>query len=180
MGQWAHRSLGQLELNACEPVAAEEALRASYQVLVEMDLKGSLSESCVLLGDALLSQGRIDEAAEMLASTKEEWASGDASTEAPRLAVQARLLAAEGKAAEARATSEQALRLVRSTDWTCLHADVLLAAVEVLRAGGPENEEAADAALREAVRIAAGKGYEAAVARARAVDETAAEPARSS
>ncbi len=178
MGQWANRSLGQLELNACEPAAAEQALRASYEVLVEMGLNGSLSESCVLLADALLTQGRLEDAAEMLDEVKDEWVSGDASTEAPRLAVRARLLAAEGHAAESQAVAEQALRLVRSTDWTCLHADVLLATVEVLRAGGAEKHDAAEAALREAVRIAAGKGYEAAVAKARALDETAAAPAR--
>ena len=39
-------------------------------------------------------------------------------------------------------------------------------------------QKAAEAALREAVRIAAGKGYEAAVAQARALDETAAAASR--
>jgi hypothetical protein len=88
------------------------------------------------------------------------------------------LLAAEGHGAAAQAKAEEALRLVRGTDWRCLHADVLLATVEVLRAAGPEGHEAAEAALREAVRIAAAKGYEAAVAKARALDETAAAAAR--
>ena len=38
MAQWSKRSLGQLELAAGEPVAAERALRESWDVLVEMGL----------------------------------------------------------------------------------------------------------------------------------------------
>ena len=54
-----------------------------------MGLKSSLGETAVPLAEALYAQGRLDEADETLKAVKEEWASGDASVDAPRLAVRA-------------------------------------------------------------------------------------------
>ena len=96
MAQWSKRNLGHLELAAGDPAAAERVLRDSWDVLVEMGLNSSLGETAVPLAEALHAQGRDEEANETLKAVKDEWASGDASIAAPRLAVRARLQAADG------------------------------------------------------------------------------------
>ena len=99
MAQWSKRNLGHLELAAGDPAAAERVLRDSWDVLVEMGLDSSLGETAVPLAEALHAQGRDGDANETLKAVKDEWASGDASIAAPRLAVRARLQAADGFAA---------------------------------------------------------------------------------
>src|SRR6185295_1267448 len=120
MAQWSKRSLGRVELAAGNPEAAEQALRSSHDVLAEMGLKGSLGEAAVPLADALYQQGRHDEATKMLETVTDELASGDASIEAPRLCVRAKLFAAQGWHEHAERAARRALRLVQRTDWSCL------------------------------------------------------------
>jgi class 3 adenylate cyclase len=159
MAQWSRRSMGHVELLSGDAVAAEQALRASYRVLEEMGLKSSLGEAAVPLAEALLEQGRQEEAAAMLETVKEDWASGDASVEAPRLAVRAKVFAAQGWDKHADRAAVRALRLVRRTDWACLQADALLAHALVLMSSGREPE--AVASLRGAIALAASKEYSA-------------------
>ena len=113
------------------------------------------------------SRGRYAEATDTLRSVKEEWASGDASIDAPRLAVRAKLLAAEGLDIQAERAVERALRLVDRTDWACLQADTLLTHAEVLGAAGRLGD--AEPSLRKALQIAETKGYAVAEDRARAL-----------
>jgi class 3 adenylate cyclase/tetratricopeptide (TPR) repeat protein len=174
MAQWSQRSLGNVELAAGEPQAAEQALRSSYEVLDEMGLKSSLGETAIPLADALARQGRDEQARRMLETVDEHWAS-DASIEAPRLAVRARLLAAEGWDRHAERAAQRALRLVRRTDWSCLQAEILLTHAEVLAAGN--RGDVAAAALREALEVAGRKGYAAASLRATAELERLGAPA---
>jgi hypothetical protein len=166
MAQWSKRSLGCLELVAGDARAAEAALRSSYDVLVEMGLNSSLGETAVPLADALLEQGRRQEASEVLDVVKEDWVSGDASTEAPRLAMRAKLFAAQGWDEHADRAIRRALRLVEQMDWRCLRADTLLAHAEVLRLGGHDDE--ALASVREAAEVAQAKDYVAAERKAAA------------
>jgi class 3 adenylate cyclase/tetratricopeptide (TPR) repeat protein len=165
MAQWSRRSLGQLELAAGDAKAAERALRESEAVLIEMGLRSSLGETVVPLAAALLAQGRYDDAAESLRSVKEEWASGDASVDAPRLALRAKLLANEGLDVQAERAVGRSLRLVEKTDWVCLQADTLLAQAEILRLADRLAEAAPG--LRRVVEIAEAKGYAVALATAR-------------
>jgi class 3 adenylate cyclase len=169
MAQWARRSLGKLEIAAGDAAAAERALRASYEVLDEMGLKGSMGETAVPLADTLFEQGRHAEAESLLEAVKEGSASDDASIDAPLLAVRAKLYAAQGWQDHADRSIRRALRLVRGTDWRCLQAETLLAAAEVLRL----TARAGDAVpvLREAREIAREKGYAAAERRAGAALE---------
>ena len=85
----------------------------------------------------------------------------------PRLAVRAKLFAAQGWDEHAERAIRRALRLVRRTDWRCLQADTLLAQGEVLRLAGREDE--AIPSVREAAEVARPKGYVAAERRAAAV-----------
>jgi class 3 adenylate cyclase/tetratricopeptide (TPR) repeat protein len=166
MAQWSKQSLGRLELAAGDFRAAEAALRTSYEVLLEMGLRSTLGETAVPLADALHEQGRGQEASELLEAVKDDWVSGDASTEAPRLAVRAKLFAARGWDEHADRAIRRALRLVRRTDWRCLQVDTLLAHAEVLRLAGLQDE--AIASVHEAVGVAQAKNYVAAEQRAAA------------
>jgi tetratricopeptide (TPR) repeat protein len=174
MAQWSRRTLGHLELWAQEPRAAEATLRSSYEVLSEMGLHSSLGETAVPLADALYRQGRLEEAERMLDAVKDDWAEGDASVEAPRLAVRAKLLAARGWEEHAERSARRALALVRKTDWACFQVDTLLAYAEVMRSAGRTDE--ASRMLGEALQIAAGKGYEAGARIVRSVMEQLPEP----
>jgi class 3 adenylate cyclase/tetratricopeptide (TPR) repeat protein len=176
MAQWSQRNLGHLELAAGDPQAAESALRKSWDVLTEMGLNSSLGETAVPLAEALHAQGRDEQANETLRVVKEEWASGDVSVSAPRLAVRARLLAAEGWAKLALETAERAVRIVRRTDWLCLRADALIAHAEVARLAG-EYDAAAESAA-EALRVSEEKGYRVGLARAQVEAEQIGEPIR--
>jgi hypothetical protein len=158
MASWSERSLGRMELAAGDSRAAERALRRSHDVLSDMGLNSTLGEAAIPLADALYHQGRHEDADRLLETVREEWASGDVSIEAPRLAVRAKLFAARGWDQHAERVALRALRLVRRTDWACLRADVLLAYAEVLRLAGKDDE----AILREALGVAEGKGYAAA------------------
>jgi class 3 adenylate cyclase/tetratricopeptide (TPR) repeat protein len=170
MAQWSQQSLGRLELAAGDLAAAEAALRTSYEVLLEMGLRSTLGESAVPLADALHELGRRQEASDLLEAVKDDWVSGDASIEAPRLAVRAKLFAAQGWDEHADRAIRRALRLVRRTDWRCLQADTLLAHAEVSRLAGREDE--AIASVGEAVAVAHAKDYGAAERRAAAQLET--------
>jgi class 3 adenylate cyclase/tetratricopeptide (TPR) repeat protein len=160
MAAWSERSLGRMELAAGDSRAAERALRRSYDVLSDMGLNSTLGEAAIPLADALYRQGRHEDADRLLETVREEWASGDVSIEAPRLAVRAKLFAARGWDQHASRIALRALRLVRRTDWACLRADVLLAYAEVLRLSGKDDD--AVPILREALGVAEGKGYAAA------------------
>jgi hypothetical protein len=149
-----------MELAAGDSRAAERALRRSYDLLSEMGLNSSLGETAIPLADALYHQGRHEEAESLLETVKEEWASGDVSIEAPRLAMRAKLFAVQGWDQHAERVALRALRLVRRTDWACLRADVLLAYAEALRLSA--RDEDAVPILREALGVAEGKGYAAA------------------
>ena len=166
MAQWSKRSLGQVELAAGDLPAAEVALRWSYDVLEAMGLKSTIGETVVPLADVLQAQGRRQEADDLLEGVADGWVSGDVSTEAPRLAVRAKLFAAQGWHEHADRAIRRALRLVRRTDWRCLLADMLLAQGEVLRLAG--REEDAAASVREAAQVAEAKDYVAAQQRAAA------------
>ena len=118
------------------------------------------------LADALFEQGRAEEADALLEAVKDDWASGDASIEAPRLAVRAKLYAAQGWDEHADRSIRRALRLVQDTDWRCLQADVLLAQAAVLALTGRDHD--AVPGLREALALASAKGYAAGERRAAA------------
>ncbi len=170
MAQWARRSLGKLEIAAGDARAAERALRSSYEVLDEMGLKGSLGETAVPLADALFEQSRNEEADALLEAVKEDCATGDASIEAPLLAVRAKLYAAQGWQEHADRSIRRALVLVRGMDWRCLQADTLLANAEVLQLTARPDD--AVPVLREAHALAQQKGYAAAERRAAGALET--------
>jgi class 3 adenylate cyclase/tetratricopeptide (TPR) repeat protein len=176
MAEWSKRSLGRLELWCGNLPAAENLLRSSYDVLSEMGLEASLGEAAIPLADVLYREGRYQEATRFIESVKDDWASGDVSVEAPRLAVRAKLFANQGWDKHAERTSLRALRLIRRTDWACLQVDALLAHAEVL--GLANRADEVIPILEEALPIARSKGYAiAALQTERRLEELGREPA---
>ena len=98
MSQWSKRSRGRMELAAGDAVAAERALRESWEVLTQMGLQSSLGETAVPLAEALYAQGRFDEADATLKALNEDWA---ARRKRQRSAARAARQAARGRRVDA-------------------------------------------------------------------------------
>ena len=71
-----------VELLAGDPAAAERTLRRGYATLEEMGDRALLSTTAAFLGQALLAQGRADEAEELAATSAELAADDDLITQA--------------------------------------------------------------------------------------------------
>ena len=165
MSQWSKRSRGRMELAAGDPVAAERALRESWDVLTQMGLQSSLGETAVPLAEALLRagplrRGRLD--AEGAQGGVGERRRGSQRSSARRAGEAAR---GGGWTRLAEETADRALRVVRPMDWLCLQVDALLAHADVMQSAGRQPD--ALASTEEALRIAEAKGYEAAAITAR-------------
>ena len=108
--------------------------------------------------EALLAQGRDDEAAELVADARQADAGDAVAPKVRARCAHARLLARRGEGSHAEALSGEAVELTRDTDDLDLQGDAWLALAEVA-----ENHEAAAEALRRFER----KGNLVSAARAR-------------
>jgi class 3 adenylate cyclase/tetratricopeptide (TPR) repeat protein len=145
-----------VELLAGDPVAAEAELRRDYEVLEAMGETYARSTIAALLGHALWAQGRPDEAAGYARISKGLADEDDVYSQALWRTVEAKYLAREGKAEEARTLANEALGLLESTVDIELRADALMDTAEVLRLSGLENEQGPH--LREALALYRQKG----------------------
>jgi class 3 adenylate cyclase/tetratricopeptide (TPR) repeat protein len=87
----------------------EEVLRESYEMLERMGLKIDLSTIAAHLGDAVLRQGRLDEAERLSVDSEEFGASDDLYNEMSWRRLRAKVLAARGEFVGARALARQAV-----------------------------------------------------------------------
>jgi tetratricopeptide (TPR) repeat protein len=140
---------GETERLAGDPVAAERYLRAGYELLEETGETGVASTNAALLADALLEQGRYDEADWFAARCRELSSSDDAASQSLWRAVRAKLLARQGRLQEAEALARQAVEIMEATDSLSHQADVRVALAFVLQAAGRGGEaaEALEAAI---------------------------------
>ena len=143
--------LGIIELFAGNPVEAERALREGYERLGELGALGNRATTATLLAEALLRQGRDEEAEEVLDVADEIAQPDDNDPQVRSRAVRAQILARRGHLAEAERPAREAVEIAAQTDFTVLHGDALLALAEVLRASGEAAE--AKAALHEALTL---------------------------
>jgi class 3 adenylate cyclase/tetratricopeptide (TPR) repeat protein len=126
----------------------EQALREGYAILERMEEKGFLSTSAAYLGEAVLRQGRFDEAERYSAISQELGASDDLLNEAVWRALRAKVLAARGDFEQAESLARAAVEIAASTDYLDLRAATWLDLAEILRAArSPELEAAASEAL---------------------------------
>jgi predicted ATPase/class 3 adenylate cyclase/DNA-binding winged helix-turn-helix (wHTH) protein len=154
-----------VELLAGDPVAAERILRQGYAALEEMGDRALLSTTAAFLGQALLAQGR-DEEAERLAETSAELAADDdVITQVVWRSVRARCLAGRGRLDEAERLARDAVTLAETTDFLNQRADALVDLGIVL--GRLSRNEDAQAAFGESVRLYEQKGNVVAADRVR-------------
>jgi class 3 adenylate cyclase/DNA-binding SARP family transcriptional activator/tetratricopeptide (TPR) repeat protein len=158
---------GDIELLAGDYEAAERSLRAGLEALERMGERGYLSSVAAFLAEALYRQQRLDEAAELAARARETASEDDLWSQALSRGTGAKVLAAQGRAAEAERLAEEAVELVEATDALDLHGSALLGLAEVLLVTGRKEDAAARA--DEALALFERKGNEVSAQQARAL-----------
>jgi predicted ATPase len=173
---------GYVELLAGEAAAAEPELRASCEESERLGELGFLSSNVPLLVDAVLMQGRYDEALELTERWRAERLTvpEDVDAHAGWRRVRARALAHTGDLADAERLGREAVALLSATDYLDAHATAVADLGRVLSIAGRAEESAVTTA--EAIRLFEQKGNVAAVrtlrgrAPAEAVARSAAAP----
>jgi DNA-binding SARP family transcriptional activator len=157
--------LGEIELLADRPAAAEEALRASCAAFEEMNEGALLASRAAELAEAIYRQGRFGESERWVRVAEQHAASDDVGAQYLRRAVEAKLLARRESFADAERVAREAVAFAERTDALNNRAKVLLDLAEVLRlaAKSAEAVEPIELALEQFER----KGNVVAAARAR-------------
>jgi predicted ATPase len=157
--------LGQTELLAGDPAAAEQWLRWGYGILERMGERGLRSELAANLARALCAQGRDDEALHLAEQSGELAFRDDLYAQVERRGPLATVLARRGRRQEAERLAAEAVAMARHSDMLTMQANALLDHAGVLRLGGAA--ERAAPLLREAEALAERKGNLVARDRAR-------------
>jgi class 3 adenylate cyclase/tetratricopeptide (TPR) repeat protein len=156
-------SAGYVELLAGDAAAAEVELRAACEGTEQVGELGFLSSISYVLADAVLAQGRADEALELT----ERWhpdrltVPEDVDAHAGWRRVRAKALAHLGEIAEAERLGREAVAIMSATDYLEAHAAAVADLADVLHLAGKADEAAATSA--EALRLYEKKGNIAAV-----------------
>jgi class 3 adenylate cyclase/tetratricopeptide (TPR) repeat protein len=157
--------LARIELLADRPDAAEGAARGAAETLDGIGDRGHLVTVAPVVADALVAQGKVDEAVPFLELT-ERWAmDDDIDPQIARRRVQAKVLAHRGAGEEAVALAQEAVLIAGRTDWPQDTGMALEDLGAVLRLIGRSAE--ALPPLEEARRLYEAKGNVVSAARLR-------------
>ena len=149
---------------AGDPAAAEAYLKADSDTLDDMNDESLLSTTDAFRAQALLAQGRDEEAEHYTRLSEQRGATSDLLTQIMWRSVRARVLARRGDIEQAEALAGQAVSLGEQTDFLNTRADALLDFANILHlAGCPE---AARARAVEALDLYQQKGNSVAAVRA--------------
>ena len=156
LGSAVSHHAAMVELLAGDPVAAERLLRQGYSALEEMREKPVLSTTAAFLGQALLAQGRLEEAGQWAERSAEQAHEDDMHSQGMWRAVHASVLSARGEPADAERYAREAVAFAERTDDTNTIADahVVLGGVLALR----RDTEVARAELSRAIELYERKG----------------------
>ena len=127
---------GLVELLSGDDARAEATLRDGYEELERIGEKGYFSTVACLLAEAVVGQGRVEDARAIARTAAEAATKDDVASQVGWRAVEARALVAEGSQTEAGAVAREAVRLAEETDFLFLRAEALTALADVLAAGG--------------------------------------------
>jgi class 3 adenylate cyclase/tetratricopeptide (TPR) repeat protein len=152
---------GRVELLADELAAAEREIRRDYEQLVAIGEHYVASTLAGLLAEAVLRQGRLDEALELTRAAESDSADDDVESQNLWRRIRARILVAmhdgeHGHVPDTVQLVDHALALAMTTDSPVLRANTLLDRAEVLRAAGRPDEARLD--LASALRLFEAKG----------------------
>ena len=156
--------LGQVELLAGDPAAAERWLRWGGGILERMGERGLRAEMTANLARALAAQGRDDEAIEQATLSGELAVRDDLYAQVERRGPLAAVLARRGQLEEAERMAAEAVQLGADSDMLGMQAAALLDLAGVLRLAGRRAEVAPLA--RRALELAERKGHTVAAAQA--------------
>jgi len=145
-----------VEFLAGDDAAAERLLRRDFDALTAIGERYYLSSVAGLLAHSVERQGRVDEAEEISRIAEEMSAPDDVDAQAIWRGARARVLARRGRHAEAEALAREAVEMRGRVDTLLDRVDAFLDLAEVLKRAG--DRPGADAALREALAGASGKG----------------------
>jgi tetratricopeptide (TPR) repeat protein len=156
LGSAVSHHAAMVELLAGDPVAAERLLRQGYAALEEMGEKVVLSTTAAFLGQALLAQGRHDEAWRCAELSAEQAPEDDMHSQSMWRAVRASVLSARDEPEEAERYAREAVAFAERTDDTNTIADahVVLGGVLARHA----DAEAACAELSRGIELYERKG----------------------
>jgi class 3 adenylate cyclase/tetratricopeptide (TPR) repeat protein len=163
--------LGQVELLAGDPAAAERWLRWGAGILEGMGEQALRSDLTASLARALAAQGRDDDAVQAATLSGELAVRDDLYAPVERRGPLAVVLARQGRLAEAERLAAEAVAMLRDSDMLGMQAIALLDLAAVLRRAGRAGE--AEPLLREALELAERKGHVVAARQARELLMTA-------
>jgi predicted ATPase/class 3 adenylate cyclase len=156
LGSAVSHHAAMVELLAGDPVAAEHLLRQGYAALEEMGEKPVLSTTAAFLGQALLAQGRHEEAGRWAELSAEHAHEDDMHSQSMWRAVHASVLSARGEPADAERHAREAVAFAERTDDTNTIADAHVVLGGVLAKRGDTG--AARAELGRAIELYERKG----------------------
>jgi class 3 adenylate cyclase/tetratricopeptide (TPR) repeat protein len=167
--RWAGTAIahGIGNLSIGEPRRAEEVFRESLAVLEELGEKGYLSTIAYGLADALLEQGRFDEAEEFTRLSEVTTASDDIASLTGWRRSRALVLAAQGELDEAERLLRESIDFASRSDSLMQSGEVARALAAVLKELGRTDEARAEA--KRAADLYARKGMDSSAARATAL-----------
>jgi len=147
---------GTIELLAGRPEAAEASIRRGYEIFASARELGTLSTAAALLAEALVEQGRDEEAETYLRVAEEAGAEDDFATQTAWRRVQARILARRGEHERAEKLAREAVAAAEDSDYLLMRGDAHRDLGRVLRESGRRAE--AVGAFAEARRLYDEKG----------------------
>ncbi|HET7128415.1 MAG TPA: adenylate/guanylate cyclase domain-containing protein [Gaiellaceae bacterium] len=157
---------GEVELLAGDFAAAETSLRRMYDELIAASDYGHLASVSYLLAEAVLGQGRIEEALELTAGVDAMTVPEDVDAQAGWRRVRAKALANQGAIEEAVQLAREAAAIGARTEYYEVRAASVAALGEVLRLA---QSDEAESVLREALDLHEQKGNRVEAARIRQV-----------
>jgi tetratricopeptide (TPR) repeat protein len=117
---------GIVGLLAGDAAAAESHLRLGFAVLEEMGDRSGLSTNMAMLAEAVLAQGRDEEAIELTVLSEQAAAAEDLPVQVQWRGPRAKALARRGELEAAERLAREAVSLAARTDFLNLHANALL------------------------------------------------------
>jgi class 3 adenylate cyclase/tetratricopeptide (TPR) repeat protein len=150
------RMAGEIEMLASDPVAAARALGEACDTLERDKDWGHLTSVGPLLAQALVAQGRVDEAERPLELTARWIIEDDSDAQIAFHRARARLAALKGNATAAESLARQAVQHATASDDINSHAGALVDHADALELNGRRDE--AGAALRDALVLYERKG----------------------
>jgi tetratricopeptide (TPR) repeat protein len=159
--------LGDVELLAGRPAVAEVLISTACELLERMGNRGHYVTQAVGLGDALLAQDRLDDAAAVIERI-EDWAiDDDMDPQVGWRRLKGRLLARRGEFEEAERVGREAVELAGRADYIDIQARTHFDLAEVLRLAGRRQDSSIE--LEHALRLYEQKGNVVGAANVRAL-----------